>query len=216
MKRYAFKVCGITRAQDANLLCSLGVGALGFIFYRKSPRFIEPEALTWLKDLPEDVLKVGVVVDHSVQEAQELYDSLGLDFLQLHGDQPLQYINDLKRPYWKVLRVKDSADLSSEVEPDAKAVLLDTKVDSEYGGSGRAFDWSVIGKKNWKQPTILAGGLNLENASKAFKIHGIDYWDFNSGLEESPGIKSASRIKKLIDLAEEAGLKPSSNWCRKE
>jgi len=216
MKRYAFKVCGITKAQDANLLCNLGVGALGFIFYRRSPRFVEPGALTWLKDLPEDVLKVGVVVDHSVQEAQDLYDSLGLDFLQLHGDQSLEYIKDLKRAYWKVLRVKDSADLNTEVESGAKAVLLDTKVDSEYGGSGKTFDWSVIENKSWKQPTILAGGLNLENAREAFRIQGIDFWDFNSGLEDSPGVKSASRIKRLIDLAEEVGLESGSNWCRKE
>lgn len=197
------KVCGLKEAESAT--CALNSGATygGFIFYAKSPRFIKN--LT-AKRIAESVpLKwVGVFVNHTVEQIIDTVKQVGLDIIQLHGNESEEFIAQLKialpeTKIWKALAIeneltKQQAEYLKSSSVDR--VLFDTQHAGSFGGSGKTFNWNSLLKVN-KERVILAGGLNSENILLASE-HGCACLDVNSGVEAEPAKKSCKRIIELF------------------
>ncbi len=203
--RTRVKICGITRMQDAAVAVSCGVDALGFIFYARSPRYISlASAAEIIERLPPFVDRVGVFVDALIDDLDE-YAKIGLTCLQLHGTESVEYCREvrLRLPFCKIIKAlrveSDSrATLFSPYNSSVDAFLLDTYSKGEKGGTGRAFDWSIIPKLRLQKPFILAGGLSLDNVVRAVsevRPYGVD---INSGVEDLPGEKSHRLIREIF------------------
>jgi phosphoribosylanthranilate isomerase len=195
------KICGITNLEDALLAAELGADALGFIFYAKSPRSAAPEAVREIiAQLPPFVTSVGVFVDEDAASVQELAARLGLDWVQLHGQESSDYCRNLGRRVIKGFRIKDEKSLM-ELEPYrdvVQAFLLDTYRKGQVGGTGEIFDWRLAREAKKYGPIILAGGLTPENVAQAIKI--VQPWavDAASGTEASPGKKDPAKLKAFF------------------
>jgi len=200
MTRTRVKICGITREQDALEAISAGADALGFVFYAPSPRAVLPEqvqAITAL--LPPFVSKVGLFVNASASEVREAIVTAGLDCLQFHGDESADYCAQFNLPYYKAIRVKPGVNLiQCELDfASATALLLDTYSEKAVGGTGEAFDWSVI-PAGMQKPLVLAGGLNPDNVNQAMhQVHPYAL-DVSGGVEAEKGIKSAQKIAAFM------------------
>jgi phosphoribosylanthranilate isomerase len=189
------KICGITNAADALAAIELGANALGFNFYRPSPRYVDPAvAAAIVRELPANVLKVGVFVNESpVAIAREV----GLDVAQLHGDESPESLPDFR--LWKALRVTTDWTADRANAFAVEALLLDAPGNGLYGGSGETFDWSLI--RGVSRPVVLAGGLdgsNVAAAIRAVRPFGVDAC---SRLESAPGKKDYDRMARFIEAA---------------
>lgn len=200
MTRTRVKICGITRQQDALEAIGAGADALGFVFYAPSPRAVLPtqvQAITAM--LPPFVSKVGLFVNASAKEVREAIVTAGLDCLQFHGDESADYCAQFNLPYYKAIRVKPGVNLiQCELDfASATALLLDTYSEKAVGGTGEAFDWSVI-PGGMQKPLVLAGGLNPENVTQAMhQVHPYAL-DVSGGVEAEKGIKSAQKIAAFM------------------
>ena len=198
------KFCGFTRQEDIDTAVKLGVDALGFIFYKKSPRYIEPEkAAAIIAALPPFVQSVGVFVNHSAAEIQRITDSCQLDIVQLHGDESPDFCENLSSKVIKAFRVSTEADLDpiADYKGKVSAILLDTKSSKGYGGTGEVFDWRLaIKAKKLGIPLILSGGLNAQNIKNAVNDVAPYALDLSSGIEKSPGIKDESLMASLLSI----------------
>jgi phosphoribosylanthranilate isomerase len=204
-RRIRIKMCGTTRLEDALAAASLGVDALGFIFYGKSPRFVEAVAAeTIIESLPPFLDRVGVFVDESIKDVLEK-QLIGLSYLQLHGKETPGYCRELKEklPHCGIIKAfrvgpdTSPAEFSSYNEV-VDAFLLDTYVQGEPGGTGKCFDWTLIEKLQLNRPIILAGGLNVENIQAAVATARPYAVDINSGVESAPGIKDHTLLAEAI------------------
>jgi phosphoribosylanthranilate isomerase len=202
------KICGITRTEDARLALQLGAWALGFIFYEKSPRYITPEAVKQILDalaaeglVPER--KVGVFVNASADQIQNTLAIAGIDTVQLHGDETPAFCQSLNgMRLWKAFRLR-SADQLLELpafEPAIEAFLFDAAVAGQYGGTGHTTDWSLVAGIRSSRPLILSGGLHPENLQAAAASVPAFAFDLSSGVEATPGIKNADKLRKLFML----------------
>jgi phosphoribosylanthranilate isomerase len=212
MRRTRIKVCGITRPEDATKAAAMGVDALGFIFADRSPRCISPEKV-WkiVKQIPSFVSSVGVFVNSNIEEVKQIVDNCGLSQVQLHGDESVEYCRALK--HWrrslsvcKAFRVK-SQGTGREINAyrgDVDSMLLDTYTKGTAGGTGETFDWTIIEHLDLKKPLILAGGLNPDNIVDAIRVVNPFAVDVNSGIENSPGIKSHQKMGAVFDAVREA------------
>jgi len=193
------KVCGITRLPDAQLSVSLGASALGFIFYPPSPRFIPYEnAATIARALGDDIAKVGVFVDEEIETVNRVAEIVGLDFVQLHGEEPPEYCRGIERPVIKAMRIKAGFDPASLEGYDVHAFLLDAYVEDLQGGTGQTFDWERFSSRDFRVPVILAGGLNRENVLHAIDILHPIAIDISSGVEQAPGVKDAEKLTQFF------------------
>ncbi|MBX9754337.1 MAG: phosphoribosylanthranilate isomerase [Pseudomonadaceae bacterium] len=194
------KICGITRIEDALLAVAAGADALGFVFYSKSPRAVSVErARVIIAALPPFVTTVGLFVNANRRELTALLDGLPLDLLQFHGDETPADCSGYQRPYIKALRVKpgdDIAQLAASYE-QASGILLDTFVPGIPGGTGAAFDWSLV-PHNLSKPVILAGGLTPQNVFAAIEQVRPYAVDVSGGVEASRGIKDAEKVKAFL------------------
>jgi phosphoribosylanthranilate isomerase len=194
------KICGITRGQDAVTAAELGAHAVGLMFYEDSPRFVSvDQANKVIGVLPPFVTRVGVFVNPVEQQVHLILGALRLDLLQFHGDETPQFCARFGLPYIKAVRVRKGMDLLQYAfrYHDAKGLLLDAHSESAYGGTGEAFDWSLI-PGNLPLPIILSGGLNAANVARA--IRQVRPWavDVSSGVESAKGIKDAAKIAAFI------------------
>lgn len=194
------KICGITRGQDAVTAAELGAHAVGLMFYEDSPRFVSvDQANKVIGVLPPFVTRVGVFVNPVEQQVHSILGALRLDLLQFHGDETPQFCARFGIPYIKAVRVRKGMDLLQYASRyhDAKGLLLDAHSESAYGGTGEAFDWSLI-PGNLPLPIILSGGLNAANVARA--IRQVRPWavDVSSGVESAKGIKDAAKIAAFI------------------
>jgi len=205
------KVCGITRLQDALYAVASGVDALGFIFYRKSARYIDPEeARVIIEQLPPFVDAVGVFVDKEREEVEEILRYCRLGYVQLHGDESPKYVERLVRftspcEVIKAIRVGEqtTADDFEAYMPFVKGFLLDTFDKEMAGGTGKSFDWSIIPRLGIRKPYVLAGGLDPLNITTALQeVHPFGV-DVNSGVEVAPGIKDHRLIRDFIRTVRE-------------
>ena len=195
------KICGITNIPDALYAVALGADALGFIFYPKSPRYITPQAVRTIVDaLPPFVATVGVVVNESIDTVREILAVSGCDMAQLHGDETPAYIDALARPAMKCLSIAGPEDLAPLAQfTNARAILLDTKVGRQSGGTGIAFDWQIARQaQNYGRPIVLAGGLRPENVAEAIRIAQPQAVDVSSGIEAAPGKKDHQRMREFF------------------
>jgi phosphoribosylanthranilate isomerase len=194
------KICGITRVQDADLAVELGATALGFIFWPASPRFIAPnDAREIVQRLSAKVTTVGVFVNEPVELVRQIMDVAGLDVAQLHGAESPEYCRQLRPAPIKALAMKNGDFLTvGAFDPDV-LILLDTHDPARHGGTGRTVDWKAARKVAVARPTILSGGLNAGNVGVAIESvepYGIDV---SSGVESSPGVKDAARLRSFFE-----------------
>lgn len=203
MSAVRIKICGITRIEDALAAVAAGADALGFVFYAKSPRAVTPaQARAIIAALPPFVTTVGLFVDIPRAELKQLLAEVPLDLLQFHGDETPEDCAGYGRPYLKALRVRPGDDVAAAIAlyPEASGVLLDTYVPGTPGGTGEAFDWSLV-PRNAAKPVILAGGLTSENVAEAVRQVRPYAVDVSGGVEASKGIKDPAKIQAFIQRA---------------
>jgi phosphoribosylanthranilate isomerase len=198
------KICGITNLKDALMCSAAGADALGFNFYRQSPRYIEPlTARQIINSLPKKILTVGVFVNETPATVVRIVTDSGLGAVQLHGDESPEYCRALGDRYViKVLKAGTDFEPESALEYEGRAIMLDTFDPEIHGGTGRVFDWSLARKTQTLVPTLfLAGGLSPENVRDA--IYAVNPYavDSCSALEVNPGKKDSSRVEAFVKAA---------------
>ena len=201
------KICGITNIDDALAATGYGADALGFIFYKKSPRYISPETAREIaRKVPPFVKKVGVFVNEEIDIVNKILDEADLDMAQLSGDETHSYCRNLNVPYIKAFRIRNEESLNEIDKFDTSYLLFDSFNEGEYGGTGETFDWSLIQNQHFKDKyVILSGGLNPDNIEDAIlkiKPYAVDV---ASGVEKEPGKKDHNKIKSFIEAAKNAG-----------
>ncbi|MFI8372768.1 phosphoribosylanthranilate isomerase [Pseudomonas helleri] len=194
------KICGITRIEDALAAVAAGADAIGFVFYAKSPRAVTAvQARAIIAALPPFVTTVGLFVNASACELNETLDAVPLDLLQFHGDETPEQCEGYHRPYIKALRVKAGDDIAGACNAYASAsgILLDAYVEGVPGGTGQAFDWSLI-PQGLSRPIILAGGLTVDNVVQAIDQVRPYAVDVSGGVEKSKGFKDHDKIRAFM------------------
>ncbi|WP_425929947.1 phosphoribosylanthranilate isomerase [Pseudomonas sp. NyZ201] len=200
------KICGITRVEDALAAAQAGADAIGLVFYAKSPRAVSVQQAREIIDaLPPFVTTVGLFVNASRCELNEILEAVPLDLLQFHGDETPEACDGYHRPWIKALRVRAGDDLEAECKRYARAsgILLDTYVAGVPGGTGEAFDWTLV-PGHLSKPIILAGGLNPHNVGAAIAQVRPYAVDVSGGVEQAKGIKDAARIDAFLDAVRRA------------
>lgn len=198
------KICGITNLEDAQAAVGYGCDAIGFLFYKKSPRYIAPEKAKDIIDkLPKSVIKIGVFVNAKAETIKHISRMCGIKMLQFHGNESPEFCAKFKGyKIIKTCRVKDKLDIKNISKYHPFAFLFDTYIASKMGGTGKTFDWGLIKHmRRIKHPVFLSGGLTERNVKKAVEIAVPDWVDVCSGIEEKPGKKDANKIKKFIEAA---------------
>ncbi|HET7286667.1 MAG TPA: phosphoribosylanthranilate isomerase [Pyrinomonadaceae bacterium] len=204
------KICGITNLNDAHAAISAGADALGFNFYKPSPRYITPEAAREIiNTLSDSIFTVGVFVNEgSPDSVRRKANRAGVKAVQLHGDEPPEYCDALTDiEVIKTFGVSINFDINDLYPYNLDSVMLDTKDNRLRGGTGRVFDWMVAQKVRLHFPKVyLAGGLSPENVTEAIQMVQPYAVDACSSLEDKPGIKNHERMRVFVNKVR--GVKP--------
>jgi phosphoribosylanthranilate isomerase len=204
-KGTSLKVCGVTSRADAERLAAMAVHAVGFNFWPRSKRYLDPGPNTWMKALAGGILRVGVFVNEAGDLAYRLFGEGMIDVVQLHGDEPPTVVAGFRKagiPVVKALGVKDGADIAAAGGFGADAVLLDAHAPKVFGGTGETFDWGLAARFREKFPAIpmiLAGGITPDNAAQAVAEVRPAALDVASGAEISPGVKDFGKVAALLE-----------------
>jgi phosphoribosylanthranilate isomerase len=190
------KVCGITRREDAAAAVDAGARALGFVFWPKSPRFVDPfHARAIVAGLPPFVTAVGLFVNQPHEYVSGVASLVRLGAVQLHGDESISFAESLRQPVIRALTLRDRIDQW----PARMRVLLDAHDPARRGGTGQTIDWTAAAAVATSRPILLAGGITPENVAEAVarvRPFGIDV---SSGVEHAPGIKDHNKIRALFE-----------------
>ncbi len=199
------KICGITTLEDARYAAGALADYIGFIFYEKSPRYITPgdaaEIIGWI----EGPRKIGVFVNLPASQINKIVDQTGIDLVQLHGKETPEDAAEIKVPVIKAFRIRGQNDIPSLREEmhnwnrTAGYYLFDTKNDKLHGGTGKAWDWSLIKHLSPEKPFFLAGGITSENVAEALFTGRPYAIDLSSSIEESPGVKDFDKMQHFFD-----------------
>ena len=193
------KICGMTQLKDALFAVEQGVDAVGFIFYKKSPRAVTMKTVREIiTKLPPLVDTVGVFVNESAERLNKIADYCGLDLVQLHGEESPAFCRKIHRRVIKAFRVKDLQSIKQLEKFPVSGFLLDTFSDDLHGGTGKTFDWNLALPVKKMGPVILAGGLtsrNILQAVRQVRPYGVDVC---SGVEKSPGIKDLEKVRAFL------------------
>ena len=194
------KVCGLRRGDDAALAIELGAHALGFVFWPRSPRAIDPaEARAITDTVPGDIDRVGVFVNQSPDDVRRIVDEAGLTAVQLHGDEDARDYAGCAPRVIKALPVGPGFTLAAvEGVPAEMTVLLDAHDPIRRGGTGRTIEWSVAAAAARVRPVILSGGLTPENVRTAVTMVQPFGVDVSSGVESAPGVKDESKLRAFF------------------
>ncbi|MBI1932931.1 MAG: phosphoribosylanthranilate isomerase [Ignavibacteriales bacterium] len=193
------KICGITNYEDAKLACDLGADAIGFIFYKKSKRSVEAEEVkNIISKLPAFILKVGVFVNERIDIVNQIMQDCKLNIAQLHGDENVEYLNEINFSVVKALRISNNYDYNILKQYLNFNILLDTFNNNEFGGTGTNFKWDTI-PSDIKSKIILAGGIKEENLEEIFSNILPYAIDVSSSLEEFPGKKNKSKMLSFFE-----------------
>ncbi|MDP2043865.1 MAG: phosphoribosylanthranilate isomerase [Candidatus Omnitrophota bacterium] len=195
------KICGITNLEDALASLFYGADALGFVFYKKSPRYISPEkAGNISRILPEKISRVGVFVNEKENVVKKIAKLCGLDMLQFHGEESPEYCRRFRGyKIIKAFKVGGKINLDDLSGYKTFAYLFDTYSKSKPGGTGKKFDWNLLKQiVKMKRPVFLSGGLTCGNVQKAIKLLKPDWVDASSALEIRTGEKDHQKIRKFI------------------
>ena len=212
MSDVSVKICGLTASDHVRAAAEAGARYVGFVFFPKSPRHVDMATAAKLAQLvPVGVAKVALTVNATDTELDQLVAGVPLDMLQLHGKESPDRVAKIRArfglPVMKAIGVADADDLAaidlySEV---ADQLLIDAKPPRNAelpGGNGLAFDWRLLaGRKYWRKPWMLAGGLTPDNVAEAVRMTGARQVDVSSGVESAPGVKDAALIRAFIAVA---------------
>lgn len=211
------KICGVTNVDDARAVAAAGADAVGLNFYAKSPRHVTVEkARRIVEALPVGLVKVGLFVNAPAEEVCQTFDALGLDLIQLHGDEPPIYLTHLgRRPVMRAFRlgqagrepIRGYLDQCRKLGCMPRLVLVDAGVEGKYGGTGQVADWQTL--KDYSlltpsPPVVLAGGLTPENVGEAIRTVHPTAVDTASGVESSPGRKDPATVTAFVRAAQQA------------
>ena len=205
-RRVKIKICGITNAADGRLACALGADLLGFNFYARSPRYIEPGAAAEIiRELPAGPERVGLFVNAKFEYIKEVLAQCPLTMVQLHGDEDNAFcrqVTELDLPILKALRMSCPDDIRKIEQFGTDYILLDAFREDLYGGTGDSFDWSWIRQTGAKK-IFLAGGINPDTIQEALAVgtYGIDLC---SGVEKKPGVKDEDKMRELFNKIKHA------------
>ncbi|MBT5469017.1 MAG: phosphoribosylanthranilate isomerase [Nitrospina sp.] len=193
------KVCGMTNLKDVLAAVDAGADAVGFIFYKKSPRSVNMKTVREIiQELPPFVDAVGVFVNETAEQINNIADRCNLDRVQLHGDESPTFCKRIKRRVIKAIRVKDIQSLKQLSGYTVSSFLLDTHSEGQQGGTGKVFDWSLAYPAKKYGSIILAGGLtpaNVRGAIQRVQPYGVDVC---SGVESQPGIKDHTKMRAFL------------------
>ncbi len=201
MQAVKVKICGLTREQDVHAAVEAGADAVGFVLTRSPRQITAAKARELSRLVPTGILKVGLFLNQSRAEVEQVLNTVELDVLQFHGTETAEQCRRFDLPYLKAVSMLDNSALQIAAEdyPDAFGLLLDSHVAGRAGGSGKVFDWSLI--SHGSIPVWLAGGLNPDNVAAAVQLAKPFAVDVSSGVESSPGIKSKEKIVAFIKAA---------------
>ena len=200
------KICGITNLDDAMAATDFGADALGFVFFKKSPRYISPaNAKKIIKRLPPFISTVGVFVNENKKNIEKIVLQTGINIIQLHGDETPKACN-LSKPVIKAIRVKsiETLELVSKYKDKVSVFLLDTYTPEVFGGSGQVFNWDIAVEAKKFGRVILSGGLSTENIEKAARLVNPYAVDVSIGCEAEKGKKNHLKMKLFIEKAKSA------------
>ena len=191
------KLCGLSRPQDIEIVNEIKPEYIGFVFWKKSKRYVSEDTATGLKEMLSEAIKaVGVFIDEPVENVAKLLNDGIIDIAQLHGSEDEEYISSLRRlsdkEIIKAFLIEKAKDLEPVKKCSADYILLDAGI-----GSGKVFDWSILQDIN--RPYFLAGGLNLENVQDAIRLVKPFAVDVSSGIE-TDGIKDEAKMRKFVDI----------------
>jgi len=201
------KICGITRAEDAELAASLGAWAIGFILWPQSKRVADPAVAAGIARAMRRRLElVGVFVNPTLDEVVQAAEAIGLTYVQLHGDEGPAFCTAVAERTGarviKALRIGSGADIRAAERYHTDLHLLDAAAGAAYGGTGRTWDWDLIAQRRSKVPLILSGGLTPDNVAEA--IAAVKPWavDVASGVESAPGVKDPAKVEAFFAAAQ--------------
>ncbi len=199
------KICGITRVEDVQAVADAGCDAIGFVFYLPSPRSVtQAQAEMLVKAVPAYIQVVGLFVNSTADDIQDILKTVPLDILQFHGDESPEQCQAIAkqvgRRWYKAIQVKPDLDVVAEIQryqtAGASAVLLDAWHPDLKGGTGHSFDWSTFPQLDI--PLILAGGLNPDNIEQAIHTTQAYAVDVSGGVESAKGIKDQQLIERFM------------------
>ena len=215
-EKIKIKVCGMRDAENIRQVADLGPDYMGFIFYPPSPRFVGAD-FRLLEESPAHIVRVGVFVNATNDEIKKQAMAIGFDHVQLHGSESVQQAASLADAGFKVIKVF-SVDDTFDFAATKKYVsvvdyfLFDTK-GKFHGGNARTFNWNVLQRYDQDVPFFLSGGISTENMNDITSLAGMNLFalDVNSGVEESPGVKSLTKLKAIFDGVERIRLNDLKN-----
>ena len=202
------KVCGVRTASDAVACVELGASALGVNFVDASPRKVDAararEIARAVHALGKKVIVVGVVADMTVDAMKALAAEAELDCLQLHGDEPPEALAPLLPHAYKAVRIATAADVEAARRFPSDYLLVDAKVEGALGGTGHAFDWSLVTELAKEKRLTLAGGLRPDNVADAIRAVRPFCVDVASGVEKAPGEKDLEKVRAFFEAVRAA------------
>jgi phosphoribosylanthranilate isomerase len=190
------KICGLTSIRDAEAAVEAGADMLGFVFKAGTPRALDPERAGWVRDL-EGVPRAGVFLDAPLAEVVRVRDGLGLEWVQLHGDEPVSFLDVLGSQVIRRLRIDGTVDWNRVAELAERCLPLF----DPGAGDGRAWGWQALADRPAGIRFGLAGGLSPDNVAEAVRVVRPAMVDVSSGVESAPGIKDHARIRDFIAAA---------------
>ena len=204
----AVKICGITTSAAIDVAASAGAAYGGLVFHPGSPRFVVPEQAGMLAEQMRGRLKiVALIADMDDAQIAALMTIVRPDFLQLHGSETVRRTGEIRSsfglPVIKALPVAQASDLdiAASYEKVADMLMFDARAPkgaTRGGGHGAAFDWKLLKDRSFTKPWFLAGGLTPGNVARAIELSGAKQVDVSSGVESTPGVKDAARIREFI------------------
>lgn len=203
--RTKVKICGLTSLEDARFVSGALAHYMGFIFYDKSPRCIDPAKAGAIINWIEGPECVGVFVNQPLDDVNMIARQTGVDLVQLHGSESVEYCSLVDKAVIKAIHVSDESNaesLEKKISPYREKVdylLFDTKIEGKWGGTGQSFNWDILNKISGGIPFFLSGGLNAGNIRSACETVHPYAVDLSSGLESKPGVKSFEKIEEFMD-----------------
>jgi len=208
---FRVKICGLSTQEGLQAVADTGAAYVGFVFFPKSPRNVSIEQARELAlATPVGLAKVALVVDADNAFLDAITDAVPLDMLQLHGHESPERVLEIKAryglPVMKAVGISDASDVPNIDLYNAVAdqILIDAKPPKSAtlpGGNGLSFDWTLIAKRRWPKPWMLAGGLTPDNVAEAIALTGATQVDVSSGVEAGVGIKDNAKIAAFVAAA---------------
>lgn len=192
------KICGLKREEDILYVNKLKPDYVGFVFAESTRKVDKLRAKELIKGLDRGIKKVGVFLNESMEQVNEIADYCGLDVLQFHGDEEPKYCNSFQYEIWKAFRIKDIHSLNEVKRYNVDGFLLDTFIKGQYGGTGKTFHWEMVSNISKSKNIILAGGLTPENVTTAINIIHPMVVDVSGGVEIE-GHKDFHKMKNFIE-----------------